>query len=81
MKSRRKRERTKSNNRHNGIVGKVIQMHDRHYVYVNDAGTRERLPKIKWYARLWIEILEGFNKRMSISELREFANKYEKRSS
>lgn len=78
MKSRRKREKMRSNHRHDGLVGKVVYLSDRYYVYVNDAGTVERLPKMKWYAQLWIEILEGFNKRMSIPEIREFANKYKK---
>jgi hypothetical protein len=57
-------------------IGEVIKLKDGHYyVVVNYQGTLEKLPEIKWYAHLYLEIRQGLNKLMSLNELRKFIEK------
>ena len=42
------------------------------YVVVNSGGTIEKHGPVRWYKRLWLELLECMGKPKSISEVREF---------
>jgi len=51
------------------IMNKIV------YVCVNKTGTIEKLCKVKFLPRLYLEILNGINKMMPIPDLRVFCNK------
>jgi len=59
-------------------IGSVEKLHNKLYVVVNIEGTLEKLNNIKWYALLYLEILQGLNKIMPLPELRKFIKKYKK---
>lgn len=46
------------------------------YVYVNIQGTVEIHNKIKWYALLYLEILQGINIFLNLIKLREYLKKW-----
>ena len=52
------------------IIDKIV------YVYTNSSGTMERLCRIKWYAKLYLEIRQGINKPLPLVKLRDFCFKY-----
>ena len=57
---------------HCKFIGKDI------YIIVNDSGTLEKRHQIKWFARLYLEIIQGFGKPMSLPKLRRFIIKHKK---
>ena len=59
----------------NRSIGDWYVMSGQLYVVVNSGGTVEKHGHVKWYRRLWLEILECFGKKKSLDELREFINK------
>ena len=59
-------------------IGDIIKIDRKIYVYVNKEGSLERLPNIKWYAHLYLEILQGLNIKKSLQYIRLFCNKYKK---
>jgi hypothetical protein len=59
-------------------VGEVKRIDGRLYVVINIQGTLEKLNAIKWYALLYLEIMQGLNRFMPLPELRAFIKKYQK---
>lgn len=60
------------------IVGHVKTIGGNLYVVVNKNGTLEKLNKIKWFALLYLEIMQGLNKFLSLPELRKYIKKWKK---
>lgn len=58
------------------IIGHVYNTGNKLFIVVNKQGTIENLPSVKWYALLWLEIRQGFNKPLSLAKLREYCYKY-----
>lgn len=48
------------------------------YTKVNKAGTLEKLGKLPWRIRLYLEIRNGILKPLSLKELRSYKEKYAK---
>jgi hypothetical protein len=60
-------------------VGHVYNTKKGFFVVVNKQGTIEKLPKIKWHARLYLEIMQGFGKVMPLVKLRKYCDKWKKK--
>jgi len=59
-------------------VGTIVKLKNKLYVVVNKQGSLEKLNEIKWWALLYLEILQGLNIYMSLPKLRVFIKKYKK---
>ena len=57
------------------MIGEVTIVRNTAYLQVNDQGTIERLPQIKWLARIWLYASTRFRK-WSIGEVREYARRH-----
>jgi hypothetical protein len=60
------------------MIGEIIFIKGTGYVQVNAAGTKEKLPRLKWCARLYLEVMQGLGKTMPLSKIRRFCKKWEK---
>jgi len=60
------------------MIGDFKIMGIKSYVVVNKQGTLEKLPAIRWYAKLWLYFLQQF-RNYSVENIREFAKKWSKK--
>ena len=63
----------------NNIIGHIKKMKDSYYVVVNKSGTLEKLPEIKLFPMLYLEIRQGLNKPLELNQLRKYCIKYKKK--
>lgn len=61
------------------IPGSVKYVGNQLYFVTNSSGTLEKLPKLKWYAELYIGVMSGIGKPVPIPELRRLSIKHKRR--
>jgi hypothetical protein len=60
------------------LIGEIKISRDKTvYTVVNSQGTLEKLGKVKWYARLYLEIRQGLIHPWPLPELRKFIKKHD----
>jgi len=53
------------------MVGTIAYIGKTAFMVVNDQGTLERLPQMRWYRELWLYVISRF-KTMTIDEIRSY---------